>query len=112
MLRGDSGANSTRSIFYPRILMDTFAGLLAALARADVDFIVVDGLAVAFAGYPRVTDDVDILINADSANIKRMLGVLSDFGDGARRNSPRTTSRSKRGASASPSISTSTSLHS
>jgi hypothetical protein len=63
--------------------MDTFAGLLAALARADVDFIVVGGLAVAFAGYPRVTDDVDILIDTAPANINRMLGVLSGFGDGA-----------------------------
>lgn len=63
--------------------MDTFAGLLAALARADVDFIVVGGLAVAFAGYARVTDVVDILVHADPANINRMLGVLGGFGEGA-----------------------------
>lgn len=65
--------------------MDTFAGLLAALARADVDFIVVGGLAVALAGYARVTDDVDILIDADSANIERLLNSLADFGEGAAR---------------------------
>jgi hypothetical protein len=63
--------------------MDTFAGLLAALARADVDFIVVGGLAVAFAGYARVTDDVDILVNARTDNLDRMLGVLAGFGEGA-----------------------------
>jgi hypothetical protein len=63
--------------------MDTFAGLLAALARAEVDFIVVGGLAVAFAGYARVTDDVDILIHAAPANLERMLGVLAGFGEGA-----------------------------
>lgn len=63
--------------------MDTFAGLLAALARADVDFTVVGGLAVAFAGYARVTDDVDILVHADPTNLDRMLGVLARFGEGA-----------------------------
>jgi hypothetical protein len=63
--------------------MDTFAGLLAALARADVEFLVVGGLAVAFAGYARVTDDVDILVNADADNLDRMLGVLAHFGEGA-----------------------------
>ncbi len=45
--------------------MDTFASLLAALGRAEVDFVVVGGLAVAFVGYARVTDDVDILVDAD-----------------------------------------------
>lgn len=63
--------------------MDTFAGLLAALVRADVDFIVVGGLAVAFAGYARMTDDVDILVSADTDNLDRMLGVLAAFGEGA-----------------------------
>ena len=63
--------------------MDTFASLLVALGRADVDFIVVGGLAVAFVGYARVTDDVDILVDAEVDNIRRMLGVLHGFGDGA-----------------------------
>ena len=63
--------------------MDTFASLLAALGRADVDFVVVGGLAVAFVGYARVTDDVDILVDADRANLRRMLDVLDGFGEGA-----------------------------
>lgn len=63
--------------------MDTFANVLAALSRGDVDFIVVGGLAVAFAGFARVTDDVDILVDADPANLGRMLAVLEGFGEGA-----------------------------
>jgi hypothetical protein len=38
---------------------------------------------VAFAGYARVTDDVDILVDADVANLRRMLDVLDGFGEGA-----------------------------
>lgn len=63
--------------------MDTFESLLAALARARVDFIVVGGLAVAVAGYPRVTEDVDLLVEASEANLHRLLGQLRRFGTGA-----------------------------
>lgn len=63
--------------------MDTFASLLAALGRGGVDFVVVGGLAVAFVGYARVTDDVDILVDADPANLRAMLDVLAGFGEGA-----------------------------
>ena len=80
---GGSGASSLPSTSYPRTPMDTFASVLAALGRADVDFILVGGLAVAFAGFARVTDDVDILVDADPANLDRMLGVLEGFGEGA-----------------------------
>ncbi len=63
--------------------MDTFASLLAALGRSGVDFVVVGGLAVAFAGYARTTDDVDILVDMAPDNLRRLLDVLRDFGEGA-----------------------------
>ena len=63
--------------------MLTFASALAAFARAEVDFVVVGGLAVARAGYVRVTDDVNILVAAQPDNIERLIGVLSTFGEGA-----------------------------
>ena len=44
---------------------------------------VVGGLAVAFAGYARTTDDVDILVDAAPGNLRRLLGVLGGFGEGA-----------------------------
>lgn len=63
--------------------MLTFAGALAALARAGVEFIVVGGLAVAQAGYVRVTDDVDLLVEASEPNLRRLIDVLATFGSGA-----------------------------
>jgi hypothetical protein len=40
--------------------MDTFESVLAALARADVAFLVVGGVAVAQAGFARSTDALDL----------------------------------------------------
>ena len=43
--------------------MDTpYEKLLAKLARAEVKFIIVGGVAVALNGFVRTTEDVDILI--------------------------------------------------
>ncbi|GAB5537728.1 MAG: hypothetical protein Rubg2KO_39770 [Rubricoccaceae bacterium] len=60
-----------------------FASVLAALARADVEFIVVGGLAVAQAGYARYTEDMDLLVNATPPNLDRLIGMLSEVGEGA-----------------------------
>lgn len=62
--------------------MDTpYEKLLVSLARADVQFIVVGGLAVALNGFVRTTEDVDILIDAATDNIDALLHALS-FGAG------------------------------
>ena len=70
--------------------MDTpYENLLARLARADVKFIIVGGVAVALNGFVRTTEDVDILIEASTANISRLLSELEHFGEGhARELSP------------------------
>jgi hypothetical protein len=70
--------------------MDTpYENLLARLARADVKFIIVGGVAVALNGFVRTTEDVDILIEASTANISRLLNELEHFGEGhARELSP------------------------
>ena len=70
--------------------MDTpYEKLLVSLARADVRFIVVGGLAVALNGFVRTTEDVDILIDSGSDNVAALLDALSSFGDGhARELSP------------------------
>jgi predicted nucleotidyltransferase len=63
--------------------MDTpYEKLLAKLARAEVKFIIVGGLAVALNGFVRTTEDVDILIESSVENIRRMLDELTDFGEG------------------------------
>ena len=62
--------------------MDTFEKLLAGLAEARVDFILVGGLAVAYAGYERSTMDLNLLVEASDENIEGLLSALEDFGEG------------------------------
>jgi predicted nucleotidyltransferase len=50
--------------------------LLGRLARAEVDFIVVGGVAVAFQGYARATKDLDITYATDADNLARLGDVL------------------------------------
>jgi len=71
-------------------MMDTpYEKLLESLARAEVKFIIVGGVAVALNGFVRTTDDVDILIERSAENINRLLATLASFGKGhARELSP------------------------
>ncbi len=63
--------------------MDTpYEKLLAKLARAEVKFIIVGGVAVALNGFVRTTEDVAILIEASAANVARLLDELANFGEG------------------------------
>jgi predicted nucleotidyltransferase len=63
--------------------MDTpYEKLLAKLARAEVKFIVVGGVAVALNGFVRTTEDVDILIEVSADNVIRLLRELGHFGEG------------------------------
>ncbi|MEN3279514.1 MAG: hypothetical protein V7607_654 [Solirubrobacteraceae bacterium] len=50
--------------------------LLGLLARAEVDFVVVGGVAVAFQGYGRSTKDLDITYATDAENLRRLGEVL------------------------------------
>jgi hypothetical protein len=50
--------------------------LLRRLARAEVDFVVVGGVAVAFQGYGRATKDLDITYATDAQNLDRLGDVL------------------------------------
>ncbi len=59
-----------------------FASLLADLGRGEVRYLVVGGVACALNGYVRTTDDVDILVDRDPDNIRRLLDVLAHFGEG------------------------------
>jgi hypothetical protein len=47
-----------------------------------VEFVVVGGHAVAFHGYPRMTDDIDILVRPSRENGQRIIGALEAFGFG------------------------------
>jgi len=51
------------------------AALIAELVRAEVDFVVIGGVAVVVQGSPRFTRDLDISYATDTANLER-LGTL------------------------------------
>jgi hypothetical protein len=60
----------------------SFEKLLVLLAKAEVRFVVVGGIAVTLQGYVRLTEDVDILIDDDPANIDLLLKTLAAYGEG------------------------------
>ena len=66
----------------PKETISRFERLLANLARANVDFALVGGLAVILNGYPRSTLDADILVDDAHENLQRMLACLSEWGEG------------------------------
>ncbi len=50
--------------------------LLHSLTRADVDFVVIGGVAVIVQGSPRFTKDLDISYATDDANLEKLGGLL------------------------------------
>jgi hypothetical protein len=56
--------------------------LLVDLARAEVRFVTIGGVACALCGFVRTTDDVDILVDGSPANIRVLLDTLAQFGEG------------------------------
>ncbi|MGC1480888.1 MAG: nucleotidyltransferase [Chthoniobacterales bacterium] len=60
----------------------SFEKLLVRLAEGEVRFVVVGGVAVTIQGYVRMTEDVDLLIDPDENNVRRLLEILSGFGEG------------------------------
>lgn len=61
-------------------LPDDFLEFLRLLQIHEVEYLIVGGYAVAFHGYPRATQDLDIWIARDDANARRVVAVLRDFG--------------------------------
>ena len=64
------------------IMEPSFEKLLVLLAKADVRFIVVGGIAVSIQGYVRLTEDVDLLLEDDPHNVQRLLQTLAGYGEG------------------------------
>lgn len=60
-----------------------FNAFIDICARRRVRFLVVGGYALAVHGHPRMTKDLDILIDADSENVERLLAALEEFGFGS-----------------------------
>jgi hypothetical protein len=53
--------------------------ILRALARHEVDFVVIGGLAVGHHGFVRATKDVDIVPNPSRENLERLLEALEEL---------------------------------
>ena len=53
--------------------------ILPTLAAHGVEFLVLGGLAVIAHGYPRLTQDVDILPSPGAANMRRLAGALREL---------------------------------
>jgi hypothetical protein len=60
----------------------TFEKLLVLLADAEVNFVLVGGVAVTLHGYVRLTEDVDIIIDRSEENVTRLLAALTGYGEG------------------------------
>ena len=61
-------------------LFDDFRDILVELHNAGARFVVLSGHAVAFHGHPRATKDLDVLVEANSNNAKRVYAALAAFG--------------------------------
>ena len=57
--------------------------LLELFRSKGVEFLVVGGHAVAFHGYPRLTEDLDVFVRPDVANGQRIVTALQEFGFGS-----------------------------
>jgi mevalonate kinase len=55
-----------------------FLRVMEALAKADVDYILIGGYAVIIHGFPRFTQDVDIYVKMEQENISRLRLALDD----------------------------------
>jgi len=60
-----------------------FRDLLASFNDHKVEYIIVGGYALAFHGAPRYTGDIDILVNPDTQNARRIMAALNEFGFGS-----------------------------
>ncbi len=63
--------------------MSPFGKLLEKLARAEVRYVLVGGGAVLLHGHARNTNDLDILVEANEENARRLLQTLASWGEGA-----------------------------
>ncbi len=59
----------------------SFKAVLKELQKHDVDYVLIGGLAVAFHGIPRFTEDIDIIVKRSKENITRLKTALHSVFD-------------------------------
>jgi hypothetical protein len=60
--------------------MGPYEEILCALAQADIEFIVGGGVACVLHGVERVTMDVDVAVQMQSANFGKFIAVMNQLG--------------------------------
>jgi hypothetical protein len=63
-------------------MLSQYRDVFASFERHGVEYLVIGGVAAALHGVPRATFDLDILIEATSANARRLLDALLEAGLG------------------------------
>ncbi len=64
-------------------LMGDLVGICRELNQRSVNYIVIGGMAINIHGFTRNTEDIDLLIETEEANERKILEVLSLLPDGA-----------------------------
>ncbi len=60
-----------------------FKELLKLFLKHEIDFLIVEGYALAFHGSPRFTGDIDVYIHPNKDNANKILQALDEFGFGS-----------------------------
>ena len=61
-------------------LPNDFNEFLRLLNEHQVEYLLVGGFAVSYHGYPRATDDIDVLVRRSQQNAERIVLALREFG--------------------------------
>lgn len=56
-----------------------YLGIFKELNKEKIKYIVVGGMAVNFYGIPRMTYDIDLLLDLDDKNLKRFLKLMKEW---------------------------------
>lgn len=65
------------------VINKDFREFIQLLNDKEVRYLVIDGYAVAFHGYPRYTKDIDLWIWSNTGNADNLIKALNDFGFGS-----------------------------
>ena len=63
-------------------MLDQLQNVFASFQKNQVKYLVIGGIAAVLYGVPRATFDLDILIEASSANAERLLRAMTEAGLG------------------------------
>jgi hypothetical protein len=61
-------------------LPQDFKDFLRLLDASGVEYLLIGGYAVAYHGYPRATEDIDLWIASEPENAQRIISALKQFG--------------------------------